>query len=339
MKIRILGIVICVLCYSVLSSAQDTSKALIMSQRAYDSTLRALKKAAEVKQKDTVRVSTDTVKISKDLPTVHDTAKPVFHDINKKAQSGNANTLIIGNDSAVKHNPDSKKNKVKYAPTGYVGLSLGESYPKGNFLSNGYPSKGGMFSFSAAFPGIISRFGLQFKVDYGWNGVDKVKYLDSLKSIVGNPNLGYSMPTNSFNYTYKTIVMGLYFSLPINNKFSIDARLLCGAMMATIPGLTINTLDYSNGNKITINTYETSGRAFALNEGISVKYIPIPQLSVMLSADNVSANPSFTLVGTGIAKDLNGYATKLAAQSETGNLVFHVLAISVGVGYTIQARK
>lgn len=336
MRIKIPGIVISFLFCVAGLHAQDTSRTLIMSQHAYDSTLRAIKKAAEVKQKDSVK---DTVKPGRSI-TGQDTVKQITPEVKKNPESITGGVPFVSNDNITKERKDTnKKGRKRYPSTGYIGIFTGEGYPKGNFKLKGYPSKGGSFSFLAAFPGIISRFGIAFKADYGWNGVDKLRFMDSLKSNVGNPNLSYSMPSESFNYKYKTILLGLYASWPINSKFSIDARLLCGAMMATIPGLTVTAFDYSTGNTLTVKTYQTTGRAFAFNEGISVRYIPLPQLSVILGMDNVSANPSFTLVGTGITKDLNGAATQITAQSTTSNQAFHLLNVSVGIAFTISARK
>src|SRR5581483_409636 len=77
MRTRILTVLVFMVSFLVRVYAQDTTRPLIMSQHAYDSTLRAIKKAAELQQhKDSVK--------QVDKKQVADTVKAVIiHQENK----------------------------------------------------------------------------------------------------------------------------------------------------------------------------------------------------------------------------------------------------------------
>lgn len=314
-----------------LASAQDTSKPVIMSQAAYDSTLRALKKAAEVIKKDTVKAVA--------APVVHDTVKAVVVDTtDKKKQTKHITEKMLGVYSDTVPKPKAIA-KPKPDLTGYLALSAGEAYPQGAFKRYGYPSKGGVVSFSAMFPGIVSHFGVAFKFDYGFDGLDKLRYADSLKSSVSNSNLSYKVADGSYKYTYFNAMMGLCYTYPFNNRFSVDARILFGAMMASLPAFDVKVFDNVNYIAVTQHNYQASGRSLAWDEGISVRYLVLPQLAVMLALDNYSANPKFALTNNSIETNQFGAASETTTKVTNITQAFHLLSVSVGAGYTITAKK
>ena len=287
MKKKLLAAFVFLCGCATLGYAQDTTMPVI-TQHAYDSTLKALKKQETIK---------------------HAQAK----------------------DTA-------KKRRIRYTPTGYLALSPGEAYPEGAFKSKGYPVKGGALSFTAAFPGKVSHFGFIFKINYGFNGFNGVHYTTYLTNSLNSPYLAYSI-SQHYQYTYKTLLMGLYYTRPFR-KFSVDARFLCGVMMATVPGVTVNITDYGNGlNRLTMMSYNASGRAFAFDEGISVRYLLKPRLCLMLDMDNLSASPSFNIVGNGINQNLYGVNQESKTTQSTIILPFHLFTLSLGVGYTIRVKR
>lgn len=323
--------------------AQDTSLPVI-SQHAYDSTLRALKlqQITQKAKQDSINaaVKADSLLKAAKAQAVQDSLLQVAH-LAKEAEKRDS---AIKHDSVVTANAvtdTTKKHKIRYTPTGYLSVAYGEGYAQGNFKADAYPVKGGEISVTAAFPGLVSRFGVVFKIDYGFNGFNNVRYTDTLNhrayAITNNNQLAISV-NQSYKYTYKSLLMGLWYTYPMG-KLSVDARLMFGAMMATIPGVVANITDYSNGLKqLNITTYSASGRAFAFDEGIAVRYLAKPLISVMLSADNYSAAPNFTFINNNITTDLTGTARQDKTVQSTVKQSFHVFTVSIGVGYTIRPK-
>jgi hypothetical protein len=330
MRTRLLITLIFCTSFLVSTKAQDTNAPAMMSQHAYDSTLRALKKATEAKHPDTVKQQVITPVIK------NDTGKHIVPVTPDTAHKGHVITEVTVKPKEEKM--DTAKKKVRYSPTGYLSLSYGEAFPSGNFSSGAFPTKGGVVSFTAAFPGIVSRYGIIFKVDYGFNRLDKVRYLDSLKSQSGDPNLAFTMKDDATNYTYKTAMMGLFYTYSLK-KVSIDARFLCGIMIATMPGTNVNIYDYGDLSTLMMVSYTVSGTGFALDEGLSVRYHALPLICFSLGIDNLSASTSFITAGSGITANPNGVEVQTPAQTNSVTQSFHLFSLNLGVAYTISAKK
>lgn len=356
MKVKALLVIIFLAGLAGALHAQDTNMP-VMSQHAYDSTLKALKlqQATKMAKDDSIKAAHAADSLAKvaalnktrDSLRASDSAKAaLMWKQDSLLQVKHLTEETKKRDSAIKHDSaamakaaadTAKKHKIKYAPTGYYALWFGEGYPKGDFLSKGYPRKGSDFSFTAVFPGVVSRFGIVFKIDYGRNGFNNVRYQDSLTAHSPTPYLAYSM-NQSYTYTYENILAGLDYTYPMR-KFSVDLRLMCGIMMATVPGVAVNITDYGNAsNQLFITSYDASGRAFAFDEGLTVRYLATPGISVMLNMDNYAAAPSFTVVSNGI--DQNYYGTTVETPTKQGVIIqsFHVFSVGIGVGYTIRPK-
>ncbi len=338
MKAGIFAVVLLLFSFLGKTYAQDTSKPVIMSQHAYDSTLRALKKAAEQeKQRDTVKQNENN--------RVKDTSKSIIAPVIKKdtligikQPTKDSSRKVSAITVPVLKTDIGKGKKVKYAPTGFIELSYGEALPAGDFALNAYPSKGGLISITAEFPGFRSHFGFIFNIGYGFNRLDEVRYLDSLKSQAGDPLLGFSSNNNTVRYTYKTALLGLFYTYPMR-KISIDARFLCGIMVATLPASSVSVFDYYYQNSLTVTTYQSSGSGFALDEGISVRYNIIPLLSASLGIDNLSAPPSFRIVENGIAPNPYGVETQTGMQTGTIIQPFHLFTVNLCICYVLAPKK
>jgi len=329
MRAVILTLLICLSAAGAIN-AQDTSLPAMMSQHAYDSTIRALKKASTIK-KDTVK------QVEKAPDSIHaggvGVVPPQHTDTAAKASVG---IKIVTRKDTIKADT-SKKHKIRYRPTGYLMASYGETYPKGDFKLSSNPTQGGDFVITAAFPGITSHLGMIVEFEYGYNRFDKLRYFDTVINRAADPFFhATESPSKSF-YNHESFLLGFYYTYPIK-RFSIDARILGGVMFATIPGETINISDISDGNNFTVDTYTTSGRAFALDEGISVRYLATTALSVSLGIDNLSAPTVYIFSGNGIGNNAGGYAYQTPVQINTVILPVHLFVVNLGVGYTINAK-
>jgi hypothetical protein len=336
MKIKaLLGFIILLLLASG-AYAQDTSKPM-MTPAAYDSIIRAAKRANEVK--DSIRL----VKVNDSLKQAYkkarrDSLKHLAHIRDSLRVKKSADSLIFVAQKQASRDSIKLVRAALRPNTGYVALSGGEGYPAGNFATYAFPTNGGVLALSAAFPGVISHFGVIFKFDIGFHGVNSQRYIDTIANQVKDPNVGYTV-NSSGNYTYVTFMMGAFYTYPLSKKFSVDARLLMGAMSATIPNINVNAYDYISGANLSVMNYSTSGFAVAYDEGLSLRYLVTPRLSAMLNIDNVSSSPFFVLTNSSIAVDENGAAYQTAGQINTINQPFHVVSLTVGVGYTIVSRK
>ena len=148
------------------SFAQDSSKPVIMSQAAYDSTLRALKKAKNV-LKDSVKITTHNTEVqnpdSNLANTIHEMARQKLIDsLWKKA--AHRDSLVKADSLAKVHNNllnqkmlDST-HKAHRECTGYFALNGGMGLPVSNYATTGAAAAGRDFSICAEFPGTISRY-------------------------------------------------------------------------------------------------------------------------------------------------------------------------------------
>jgi hypothetical protein len=220
-----------------------------------------------------------------------------------------------------------------YPRTGYVAISGGAGLPVGGFASGGFATPGTIGSISAAFPGIISRYGVAFKFDYGINSVNQPQLFELLSNEAASSNLKFSGGVLN-RYSYTTALTGLYLTYP-SKKLTIDVRILAGVMFAVIPLETVNISNPANGNSSSVfYQAQSSGSAFAIDFGVEARYPVWHKFSVMLSMDYLHATPSYTDIGSGVSVDANtqSYGVENASQA------FSLFNFSLGVAYSISAK-
>jgi len=263
-----------------------------------------------------------------------DTVKPV---IKHKAKVTHSNSQAHVSDTAKLY----KKKFVSmplYARNGYIAITGGLGLPVGAFASNEGASAGGIFSISAAFPGVISHCGIAFKFDYGINGFNQSRLLGIVNNNAGFGNIVCSLPNGSGYCTYQTLLTGLYLTYP-HKHITIDVRFLMGAMMASIPSLTVNYYDQTNFTSGNLNENASSATAFAIDFGVEARYPVKPKLSIILSMDYLHAVPTFTKVTTGAALNSDGNIIQGTGQEIATDQPFNIFSFSAGIGYIISAQK
>lgn len=227
----------------------------------------------------------------------------------------------------------------KYPRNGYVAVIGGMGLPLGAFASNEGAGTGTNFSISAAFPGTISHCGVAFKFDYGTNGFNTSRLEGIENNKAGFSNIRCTFPNGLGNCSYSSFLTGIYLTYP-KKHITIDFRFLGGIMFARLPQININyydeTRDYSEINYQSAS----SATAFAIDLGFEVRYPVKPRFCIILSADYLHASPSFTMVNTGAT--LSSYGSiqdNTTGQETTVSQPFNLFNLSVGVGYTISAKK
>jgi len=274
---------------------------------------------------DTVKHADKTSKHS----AKHITKKPVSDSI-KKAKSSIKDTTKMHHTTSVK--------LPKYARDGYVAILGGLGIPNNSFQGNGNATNGKTFSISAAFPGIISHGGFSFKFDHGINGMNETQLLQGLASNSGFSNINCSLAGAIGQYSYSTLLTGLYLTYP-SKHFTIDLRVLAGVMFATSPNFSVNYYDQNSGNNGTFTQAQTSGSAFAFDMGIEVRYPVLHKFCVILSADYLTASPSFNYVTTGAGLTSNGTIIQENGRETIAGQSFDLSNFTLGIGYLLSAQK
>lgn len=225
----------------------------------------------------------------------------------------------------------------KFPRTGYVAIMGGFGFPLGAFSSDGAAASGSCYSISAAFPGVISRWGIAVKIDDGINGFNQSRLINNLNINTGFPNITCSLPDSKLgHYSYSAFLAGLCLTYP-HAHFTMDFRFLAGVMFAQIPSYTVNYYDQSTGNSSDYYQAATSASAFAFGFGFDARYPIKPRICIILSGDYVHAVPSFPMIASGATLASDGSITQGSGNEVTTGQPFNVFSLSLGVGYTISA--
>jgi hypothetical protein len=241
------------------------------------------------------------------------------------------------NDTAKLHKTYSAKIP-KYKRNGYIAILGGLGIPNNSFSSGGNAANGKIYSLSAAFPGVISNGGIAFKFDHGINGINETQLVESLNSQTASYNVNSSLTGTIGQYYYSTLLCGLYLTFP-GKHITIDARILAGVMLAELPPITVNYNNQYSGNSGTYYQAITSGKAFAFDMGIEARYRVYERFCIILSADYLTAAPSFNNITTGAGLSSSGNIIQETGRETIINQSFDLSNFSLGVGYIISAQK
>lgn len=275
----------------------------------------------------------------------------VMH-VDKSTKSGKKHIAKIKNNDSLKaltashekYIKDTTKTKpiqsIKYQRDGFIAVGRGLGIPNNSFVSNGNAANGKVYSVSAAFPGIISHCGIAFKFDYGENRVNETQLQASLNSAnqANFPNINTTLAGAVGQYSYTTLLTGLCLTYPAKH-LTIDARILGGVMFATIPNVSVGYYDVATGNTGTYYQATSSGNAFCFDMGIGIRYAILPKLCVMLTADYLTASPSFNYVTTGAGLSSDGSIIQETGRETIVGQSFDLSNFTLSVGYTISAQK
>ncbi|MFD2935983.1 hypothetical protein [Spirosoma flavum] len=208
---------------------------------------------------------------------------------------------------------------------GFFAVSAGASLPVGRFAScSPYDAQACMagqglaFSISAGYR-VVGSVGLMIRGEQYRNTVNTSAML----------NARYRTNTNVWtakadNWSVMSVMAGPYVSIPMG-RFSVDARLLAGQALASLP----NTTMVSNfGNtELSVKTTGATSTALALGSGLSLRYRLGRVTSVQLNADYSRADFTFTnLTSTAITG-----STRSESSTYSSNRVVSVVSVSAGI--------
>lgn len=273
-----------------------------------------------------------------------DTVKHIGKHIHKTHLSDSAKAAHSIHESRIKDTSKVRRSHAvilpKYPRDGYVAVTSGIGLPLAAFASDLGAATGSAFSISAAFPGVISHWGIALKFDYGINGFNKSRLEGIENTKTGFSNVNCTLSDTLGHCSYSAFLTGVYLTYP-HKHYTIDIRVLVGAMISTIPALAINYTDETRGTSASSYQAQTSASAFAFGFGFEARYPVKPRFCVIASIDYLHAVPAFNVITTGAT--VTSYGSIVSGgdggDEATTDHPFNLFNLSLGVGYTISAEK
>jgi hypothetical protein len=211
---------------------------------------------------------------------------------------------------------------------GYIAISVGPSFPTGDFASKdmdnesaGFAKTGAIFDLSFGYK-IGKNFGVSALLRGQSNKVDAQAIADEMSKQFTSDITG-TVRTGSWGVG--GFLVGGYGSFPVAKQLSFDSRLMVGFISATSPDMTIN-LSSSDGSGW-VKQSSASGTAFAYLAGIGLKYNAAKRLCVLMNFDYLGAKPEFEDVET--TSSMGDYGKSTYSQT------FGSINIGFGVGYRL----
>ena len=184
-----------------------------------------------------------------------------------------------------------------FQPRFTIGLTGGGSFPMGNFATARYSDPASGFAgpgYNAGVSGtwlLKGHFGVSFVVSmhqFGFTGAQQM--VEGYKeSFSVDSATFYSKGTNhSFNF-----LLGPYYSYPISKRLSVDARLVCGLVYASLAGNRVFMEDQMEG---TFAQKQSTIAALGTQAGLGLAYRLSPHLRLSVNADYFYSKPDFTII-------------------------------------------
>jgi len=208
---------------------------------------------------------------------------------------------------------------------GYLVVAFGTSTPLGDFAgkninnnSSGFANQG--VAFDLSFGRKLSKyFGIAALVREQINSVDAQAIADGFSK--QQPT--YSNSVNITGWTLGGYMLGGYGSFPINDKMSIDTKIICGFLAAQSPSITVNLND--GVNSLWVKQHSASSTAFAYLFGVGYRFNPAKHFCLSANFDYLGANPQFSGV---VTTDNSG-----GRSVDTWSQKFGTINYTIGIGY------
>lgn len=210
---------------------------------------------------------------------------------------------------------------------GYIAVSLGPSFPTGDFGSKdvnnnaaGLATTGAIFDITFA-QKFGKNLGMTLMLRGQANGVDTQPLVDELYN--QSPQASWS--ADSETWGIGGFMGGLYGSFPMgeSGKVTFDTRAMIGYINATSPQITI----YGNylGTTFWVNTESADAGAFAYLFGAGFRFNLSSHFCILTNLDYLGATPEF--VGVATTSSLGDY------QTDTYQQKFGTFNVGLGLGY------
>ena len=166
---------------------------------------------------------------------------------------------------------------------GYIALSLGPSFPLGEFASKDMDNESAGF----AKPG-----GKNVGVSALLRGqANKTDAQAMANEIAGKIPFDMNVRVESETWSVGALMVGGYGSFPVDKKISIESRLMIGFLSATLPKV---TFDLSTTEEAAwVKRSSSKGTSFAYLIGAGIKYDAGKRVCVLANLDYLGANPEY----------------------------------------------
>lgn len=209
---------------------------------------------------------------------------------------------------------------------GYFAVSLGPSFPTGDFGSKDVNNSAAGFATTGAI--VDLTFAQKFGKTIGMtlmprgqaNPIDGQPLVDELYAQY--PTFGWR--SDATNWGIGGFMGGLYGSFPLgaSGKVSFESRAMVGYINATSPEITLTASSVIGS--FWVQSKSASAGAFTYLLGAGFKFGVVNNLGFLLNLDYIGANPEFVDVVT--ITSLGGYTTDTYSQK------FGTVNVGVGIG-------
>lgn len=211
---------------------------------------------------------------------------------------------------------------------GYIGLSVGPSFPIGDFASKdtdndeaGLANPGVMFEISFAHKLGGSNFGISALLRGQGLPTDAQTIADEF----GQQAPGADWTVESESWGIGAFMFGGYGSFPVSDNISFDTRAMIGFASASSPKLDVT--GSANGNIIWIEQESADASAFAYLVGAGFQFGVGDNISLLTNLDYLGTGPEFSEVET---KTSDGNTSTSTWEQSIGTI-----NLSVGIAYKL----
>lgn len=210
----------------------------------------------------------------------------------------------------------------------YVGLSIGPSFPSGDFAkgnindsTSGWAKTGVSIQLSYAYR-LTHNIGIYVTSIFSSNRFDNIRYKDALET--ENPEYGVSVESTK-NWSGGGILIGPYIRLPLSDNFSWDFRGSFGFFGANSPKITIRTTlltDESQKNEYLRESGSAFSYGYSFGTGFKFK---LSKYYVLLFGDYLSSQLKY--------KNASGWDWEDEPYTVEFSQNISYLSVTVGLGY------
>jgi opacity protein-like surface antigen len=209
-----------------------------------------------------------------------------------------------------------------------LGISIGSSFPLGNFASKDINNSKAGWAITGA------NFGLKFnyKLDKGYFGLSALLNsqfnpidVDQMAKESENLYPDYSWKIDATSWKTNCILFGAFATLPISEKVNFEPHGMIGLMISNSPEITSTAK--IGGNTSWGKQNETSASSFAYLVGVGFKYKLTNKLNLLGNLDYLGSKPEF----------LNVEITGSSGGRQTNTLTQNIsnLNLSLGIGISL----
>lgn len=237
------------------------------------------------------------------------------------------------------YNRQRNRDTANNEPSGYFSVNFGFATPEGSFGQGigsqygGYALGGSNFNFSIGIPINHTNFGIALMYGSYDNEYD-------LNTFSNNNYVSPIYPDQN-DYSEGSIMGGLYVTYPVINRLSVDARLMGGVLLSSLPEQDIAYQDVT-GDIYQYDIQPSNSTSFAFDAGIGLRFMVAEfgrrKVCIMANVDYIYSSVSYNTEQIEYYTPYANNPTNITYQTNysiTGHLPVQLLNITFGIGYQL----